>query len=277
MCSEYLATGFADVDVRDDTTAYKQCLALLDSLPYFRQYKQRSHELLALSSGLTVLEVGCGLGDDALRMAELVGPNGLVVGVDTSARMIEEALGCSLADVRIRFAQADARNLPFKEGSFARCRVDRTLQHIKDPQRVIREMVRVLRPGGLLLAYDNDWGTFSVTGNTEENTRIIETLWEDSFTNRWIGRYLKHYFLEAGLQNVVIEPSVSMVTDFELADRIYNLRQTAKRAEDAGRLLPAAADEWVLEAQTLSRSGGFVCTLTAHTVVGIKPADSMKP
>ncbi|HBZ56944.1 MAG TPA: hypothetical protein DEO88_16195, partial [Syntrophobacteraceae bacterium] len=100
---------------------------------------------------------GCGLGDDALRMAELVGPNGLVVGVDTSARMIEEALGCAVAD------------------------------------------------------------------------------------------------------------------------RIYNLRQTAKRAEDAGRLLPAVADEWVLEAQTLSRSGGFVCTLTAHTVVGIKPADSMKP
>jgi hypothetical protein len=67
---------------------------------------------------------------------------------------------------------------------------------------------RVLKPCGLLLAYDNDWGTFSVSSRDEESTKIIETLWEDSFTNRWIGRYLKRHFLEAGLQNVAVEIKV---------------------------------------------------------------------
>ncbi len=272
MCKEYLSTGFVNVDCRDDSTAYKHCLALLDSLPYFREYKQRSYELLNLPTGLSVLEVGCGLGDDAFRMATIVGPNGVVVGVDASVRLIEEAVVRIPANIRVEFAQADARDLPFIDESFARCRVDRTLQHIEGPQQAIREMVRILKPGGLLLAYDNDWGTFSVSGSDEESTKIIETLWEESFTNKWIGRYLKQYFLEAGLQNVEIEPSVSVLTDFELADRVYNLRQTVKRAVEAGRLFPAVADEWVSELQALSLSGSFLCTLTAYTVVGMKPA-----
>ncbi|WP_295426861.1 methyltransferase domain-containing protein [uncultured Thiodictyon sp.] len=274
MCSEYLASGFADVDACDDPSAYRHCLTLLDSLPYFRAYKQRSYELLDLSAGLRVLEIGCGLGDDAFRMAERVSPDGIVAGVDASFLMVKEALARSPVAARTIFIQADAGILPFPDRSVDRCRIDRTLQHLSDPKQVIGEMVRVLTPGGLLLAYDNDWGTFAVTGRHDDSTRIIETLWADSFKNRWIGRYLKHYFLTAGLRNVMMEPSVSVITDFALADRVYNLRQTVARTVAAGRLTPAVAEQWVLAAQAMSQSGGFLCTLTAYTVVGTKPGGS---
>ena len=271
MCSEYLATGFANVDACDDASAYQQCLTLLDSLPYFMAYKERSYELLDLSAGLSVLEIGSGLGDDALRMAQRVGADGFVVGVDASFMMVNAAVARTPVDSRVGYVQADARDLPFADERFGRARVDRVLQHIAGPEQVIREMVRVLAPGGLLLAYDNDWGTFSVSGSDDETTTTIETLWASSFQNRWIGRYLKHYFLAAGLRQVMIEPSVCVVTNFALADRIYNLRQTVERAVAAGRLMPSVAHEWVLDAQALSQSGGFLCTLTAYTVVGVKP------
>ena len=275
MGTEYLSTGFANVDGRDDTAAYKHCLALLDSLPYFQAYKQRSYERLCLSAGLSVLEVGCGIGDDAFRMASRVGPNGLVIGVDASSCMIEEAIGRTPANLHVSFARADARNLPFKEESFSRCRIDRTLQHIESPHLVIREMARVLKPGGLLLAYDNDWGTFSLSGGDEAATKIVETMWEESFTNRWIGRYLKRYFLEAGLKNVELEPLVSVLTDFDLADRVYNLRHSVQRAVKAGLLSTKIASEWVADLQALSHAGGFLCTLTACMVVGMKPESMM--
>jgi ubiquinone/menaquinone biosynthesis C-methylase UbiE len=272
MGQEYLATGFTDVDGRDDATAYRQCLSLLDSLPYFRAYKERSYELLDLSAGLSVLDLGCGLGDDAFRMAARVGPGGLVVGVDASTRLISEAINRLPAGLQVHFAKADARRLPFRGASLDRCRVDRTLQHIANPRQAIRELVRVLKPGGALLAYDNDWGTFSVSGRDEQATRIIAAAWEESFTNPWIGRYLKLFFLEAGLQEVALEPSVSVLTDFEIADRIYNLRQTLARVVAAGDLDPAVADDWLSDVQAQGRSGGFLCTLTAYTVVGTKPA-----
>lgn len=270
-CGEYLATGFTDVDGRNDQGAYTRCLTMLDALPYFQTYKHRSFDLLDLTPGLSVLEIGSGLGDDCFRMAERVGPSGHVLGVDASIRMVEEARGRTPAGACVEFRQADARALPFPADSFARCRADRTLQHIEDPEQAIGEMVRVLEPGGRLLVYDNDWGTFSVTGRNDETTRVIETLWEDSITNRWIGRYLKQYFLEAGLCEVQLEPSVSVMTDFALADRAYNLLQTVERAVAAGWLTPVIAEHWVQEALALSRAGAFLCNLTAYTVYGMKP------
>ena len=74
MNNEYLATGFCDVDGRSDGAAYKNCLALLDSLPYYQQIKQCSYELLDLHPGVSVLDVGCGVGDDAFRMERCSGP-----------------------------------------------------------------------------------------------------------------------------------------------------------------------------------------------------------
>lgn len=277
MGQEYLATGFTDVDGRADATAYQQCLTLLDALPYFRGYKERSYELLGLHPGLSVLEVGCGLGDDAVRMAARVGPDGQVVGVDASMKLIARAVARLPTDLPVRFVRADARRLPFRPDSFDRCRVDRTLQHIADPGQAIRELVRVIKPGGLMLAYDNDWGTFSVSGQDTAIAQCVAAAWAEAITNRWIGRYLQGYFLEAGLERVVVEPSVSVLKDFALADRVYNLRQTTERLVAAGRLTPADAARWLSDLQVQSRAGGFLCSLTAYTVVGVKPFSSPWP
>jgi len=161
MKNEYLSTGFTDVDHAQYTNAYFDCLTLLDSLPYYREYKTNSYELLDLRPGMRVLEAGCGLGDDAFRIAERIIPGGKVIGLDASSAMIEKASRRALtAQLPVEFQTGDVKGLPFPDNSFARCRIDRVLQHIREPQEAIAELVRVLEPGGLILAYDNDWGTF---------------------------------------------------------------------------------------------------------------------
>ncbi len=89
MSDDDVATGFPSVDARACETVYTQCLDLLDTLPYFRRYKTRSYDLLDRGSALTVLDMGCGLGDDARRMVDLVKPHGRVFGIDRSRRMLE--------------------------------------------------------------------------------------------------------------------------------------------------------------------------------------------
>ncbi len=271
MNDEYLAAGFGHVDASADGQAYKTCLSLLDSLPYYREYKQRSYELLDLLPGVSVLEVGCGLGDDAYRMAELVNPGGSVTAVDASTRMIALASARNGGPAKVDFCQADARHLPFENARFMRCRTDRTLQHINQPVDTIAEMARVLQPEGILLAYDNDWGTFVVSGSDRHTTERIENCWRNAFANPWIGRELKRYFFEAGLSEISVYPSVSVMTDFELADQVYNLRQTASRLVKTGELPCETAGRWVADLQEQSRSGCFLCCLTAFTVVGRKP------
>jgi ubiquinone/menaquinone biosynthesis C-methylase UbiE len=269
--SEYLSTGFTDVDSAKDRDACFACLALLDSLPYFREYKLKSYELLQLKPGMKVLDAGSGLGDDVFRIAEHITPGGTVVGLDASAAMIEAARSRErTASLPVQFQIGDVKALPFPDGSFARCRIDRVLQHVPEPEKVVAELVRVLEPGGLLLAYDNDWGTFSITSRDFEITRAIEKLWSDSFTNSRIGRHLPDDFISAGLADVNIHPGTSVITDFETADKVYNLRETVRRAVAAEIITAAQGRDWIEELVRKTEKGSFLAVLTAYTVVGRK-------
>ncbi|MEI6152804.1 MAG: methyltransferase domain-containing protein [Deltaproteobacteria bacterium] len=271
MTDEYLSTGFTDVDSAKNQDAYFACLALLDSLAYFREYKLKSYELLQLKHGMTVLEAGCGLGDDAFRIAELIMPGGKVIGLDSSAAMVEKARSRKPSSrLPVQFQTGDVKALPFPDNSFTRCRIDRVLQHIAQPEKAISELVRVLEPNGLLLAYDNDWGTFSITSQDIEITRALENLWCYSFTNSWIGRNLCDYFISSGLSDVKIYPGISVITDFETADRVYNLRETVQRAAAAGIISTAQGHCWIEELINRTEKGSFLATLTAYTVVGRK-------
>ena len=272
MSDEYLATGFSDVDSAEDTNSYSDCLSLLDSLSYFKEYKHKTYQLLELGPRECVLDAGCGLGDDVFRMAESVVPGGLVVGMDSSAKLVEIAKSDERnAALPVEFHVGDLRKLLFSDDTFTRCRIDRVLQHLPEPDVAISELVRVLKPGGILLAYDNDWGTFALTSQDKRVTRMLENAWCDSFANSWIGRELGRYFIEAALLNVTIYPSVSLISDFDTADKVYNLRQTVQRAIAASEISKAVGDAWLDELQARARSGSFATSLTAYTVVGRKP------
>lgn len=271
MEDEYLATGFTDVDRATDAEFYAQCLSMLDALPYYQQVKRRSYELLKLGPGVTVLDAGCGLGDDAFRMAEKVLPDGRIVGLDASGELIAKAR----ADPRggrlpAKFHQGDVKAMPFDDGSFTRCRVDRVLQHIPQPQAAISELARVLEPGGLLLAYDNDWSTFSVDSPVKdrETTDTLATLWSDSFVNSRIGRQLESMFREVKLADIQVIPSTSIIYDFETADRIYNLRTTMRKAVNSGKISETIGTDYIHDLLSRSAEGTFKIVLTAYTVVG---------
>ena len=268
---EYLSQGFRDVDQTEDLDAYVTCLALLDSLPHFIQYKAKSYELLELSAGLTVLDAGCGLGDDTVRMAQFVRPGGRVVGIDSSARMIEKARSQhSCSRLPVHFEKGDVRDLPFSDCSFGRCRIDRVLQHVTQPEKAVFELCRVLEPGGILLAYDNDWGTFSITSQNPAITGVIENFWSDSFTNSRIGRDLGDLFIAAGLSDVKAYPQLYTITDYEIADRVYNIGETVRRAQEAGLISRTQGSLWLDECAGLSARGRFGAALTAYTVIGRK-------
>lgn len=271
---EYLSTGFADVDHADDSDAYSSCLALIDSLPYFSECKRASYRLLQLGPGMTVLDAGCGLGDDAFRMAELVTPGGRIAALDSSTVMIGKARLSELAArLPVEFRTGDVRALPFADRSFSRCRIDRVLQHVPRPEEAVFELMRVLEPGGLLLAYDNDWGTFTVASQDRETTRALEAFWCDSFTNSWIGRDLVGLFMSSGLTGVEIHPSTCVIRDFDAADRVYNLRETVRRAAAEGIISTDRGRIWLEDLLDRTAKGSFLAAHTAYTVVGRKSGE----
>ena len=271
MNDEYLSIGFRNVDRTENQTAYVTCLNFLNSLPYFKEYKLRTYELLQLERGMTVLEAGCGLGDDAFRIAEQIMPGGKVVAFDASAVMIAKARSNERSiNLPVEFQTGDIRKLPFPDHSFSRCRVDRVLQHIPQPETAVFELVRVLEPYGILLAYDNDWGTFSIASESHDITCLLTRFWANSFTNSQIGRDLRELFIDSDLSDIKIYPSTCILTDFEKADKVYNLRETVRRAAADNIISQDQGYRWIEELITRTREGCFKTSLTACTVVGRK-------
>lgn len=103
-----------------------------------------------IRSGLRVLDVGCGFGDPALDVATAVGPRGVVVGVDHDPKSLElarkRAAASGLANVSFEVGEAQA--LPFPDGSFDAVVSRLLVVYFPNPVPVLREMWRVLAPGG---------------------------------------------------------------------------------------------------------------------------------
>lgn len=102
-------------------------------------------------SGATVLDVGCGPGNVTAGLGRAVGAAGLAVGLDVSRPMLTRAVRAEAAD-NVAFVRADARELPFRDGTFDMITSIAALQLIPDPTAVLGALVRALAPGGFLAA-----------------------------------------------------------------------------------------------------------------------------
>ena len=107
-------------------------------------------------SQLRVLDLGCGAGFDACVAAMVVGPTGRVAGVDLSPEMLAVAeRGRAAAGLStVEFRQADVEALPFPDASFDVALSNGVLNLIPDKPAALRELFRVLKPGGRLQACD---------------------------------------------------------------------------------------------------------------------------
>ncbi|TMM02922.1 MAG: bifunctional demethylmenaquinone methyltransferase/2-methoxy-6-polyprenyl-1,4-benzoquinol methylase UbiE [Actinobacteria bacterium] len=98
-----------------------------------------------VSPGDRVLDACCGTGDLAIAGLRLVGSTGAVIGVDFSERMLERARSKSS---QVEWVQGDALALPFADGSFDAATVGFGVRNLEDLEAGLRELRRVLRPGG---------------------------------------------------------------------------------------------------------------------------------
>ena len=113
-----------------------------------------------LRSGTHVLDVGCGPGTITRDLGGLVGPDGTVVGIDSSADVVAQAAeDCDLPQVR--FAVGDALHLDDGDGASDVVHAHQVLPHLTDPVAALREMRRVTAPGGLVAVRDADYAAMT--------------------------------------------------------------------------------------------------------------------
>jgi ubiquinone/menaquinone biosynthesis C-methylase UbiE len=183
-----------------------------------RQHGRRTAEEAAafllpdLRPGLHVLDVGCGPGSITRGLAERVAP-GRVVGVDLSRETLAAARQDAAARGldNLRYEAASVYALPFADATFDVGYAHQVFQHLREPGRALAEMVRVLRPGGLVGVRDVDWGTVSYWPLDPWIDRFVDVHMQAWYRNGGeprMGRQLRALFNAGDLVDVQVTAAV---------------------------------------------------------------------
>jgi len=147
-----LATAFYNAVHAIDPTATEDTIAPLQGNSQVHLYRS----LLAWASimpGERVIDVGCGSGGATRAAAEMVGPQGMVVGVDSCARCVEAARERTPDDMPVAYLNLSAeRMLDVEDRSFDCAVASLSLEEFQNLPAALTEIRRVLRPGGRFVA-----------------------------------------------------------------------------------------------------------------------------
>lgn len=122
---------------------------------------RRALGLAGLQPGMRVADIGCGVGQVTADLADAVGWNGNVVGVDMSGAQLAQAAAHAreLGLTNVSWVEASAMDTGLPSSSFDLVYCRFLLLHLEKPEAALREMHRILRPGGVLVCEDGDLTT----------------------------------------------------------------------------------------------------------------------
>ena len=223
-------------------------------------------ELLGPQPGERVLDLGCGSGVIARRVAPLVGAAGTVHGVDRSAAMVQVAQ--ELADhPALTFAQGDTGALTLPDASYDAALAARLLMHLTDPHQTLVEARRVVRPDGRLALLEFDWGTAAVDHSDRALTRRILAWRTDALDgDNWMGRQLAWRCGAAGWQVRQVSALVTLDTDGSTT-LAGGLRRAAELAAQHGAISAAEQAAWTAELDARLAAGRFFASINDYLVL----------
>jgi SAM-dependent methyltransferase len=261
----------------DDDPNVAVLLATMDATAAWeatQRLRQWERDQLRLDAGQRLLDVGCGLGDAALALAEDLGDDGEVVGVDASAEMVTIAQHrASAARCHVRFVVGDALALDEPDDYFDVARSERTLQWLTDPLAAVVEMARTLRAGGVISLIDSDWSTFALdVGDDDLADRVREAMHTERRRPSNIGRRLSELVRAAGFE-VLAETTATQTwsgwnpDQSPAPDGCFSMSSLADDLVDVGQLQPADRERFVSTIHQAARDGRFTMALTMCAVV----------
>jgi ubiquinone/menaquinone biosynthesis C-methylase UbiE len=234
-----------------------------------------------LAPGMRVLDLGSGAGNVARLAAELVGPEGAVVGIDADPAAVERARQHTDA-ANVQFQVADVQTLDGVAGGFDMVLGRLVLMYLPDPADALRQAVSRLRPGGLVCMHEADltylWASPETPLWAQARAWFMAAMDQAGIETR-MGLKLYSTFAAAGMP----QPRLLMDTYAEGGPNAptwgwANLMSAAvPLMEQLGVASRAEVDPDTLASRLLSQTlaaGGYVITPPMTGAWAVRPADS---
>jgi SAM-dependent methyltransferase len=262
----------SDVDATKEAAELVAYMHDLSVVPAISASKRAAVDLLELRAGNSALDVGAGTGGDLLLLAEAVGPDGHVVGVDSSQSMIDAARSrvvgaCAEVDLEIGHAEA----LPFADHSFHAARADRTLQHLARPDIGLSELGRDVRPGGRVVVTEAEMALEAPTLDAVLTARVLERLFGPDDRRRWLGYMLPLLVKQSGLKGIELVRHHATFSDSSVS-RLWRFEWAVTQMIQDGEIAPADGEAWLSHLTSAVSRGEVTAHMALNHLVGTVPA-----
>lgn len=231
------------------------------------EQRTRTRVALAPRAGDHVVDVGCGPGHLACELAEAVGESGLVTAVDTSEDMLAIAEARAERDgvaARMRVLHGDAVRLPLPDAAVDAAVSVQVMEFVPDVVAGLRELRRVLSPGGRLVLVDTDWRSCVWHTDDRERTERVLRAWEAFPAHPHLPERLPRLLRETGFAAPTID--IVPIINVDVSVDTYSLgmaRTIAQFAASNG--LPAEeADAWERDVRRQGERGTYFFSLCRY-------------
>lgn len=220
-----------------------------------------------ITAGHTVLDVGAGPGFFAGGLAQMVGDDGRVSGVDINKRFVDDANERFADTPNVSFHHVSDHQLPFDDASFDRVVCKNVLEYVPDLTATLAELQRVVRPGGRVHVIDSDWGFVIVEPWSKVTVDRFFAAAAPAFSEPFIGRRIAGELVKIGFSNVGVK--LSPFVD-QMGRGLHVLRNMASYIATFDTLPKPEVDQLIGEAQQALEEGRFLFCLPQFLVTAEK-------
>lgn len=185
------------------------------SMGFHKRWKRLACRKLHLKPGAHALDVCTGTGDLVGYLLPLVGSQGCVEGLDFSENMLSLARKRYYTLPNVNFTQGDALNLPYPDNTFDGAIISFGLRNVTDIPAALREMNRVIKPGGWMVNLDTS-PTPMLPGMNFYFSRIMPViggaLAKDKQAYRYLSESTRHFLTPAQLKDAFLNAGCANVT-----------------------------------------------------------------
>jgi SAM-dependent methyltransferase len=214
--------------------------------------------VLAVAPGERILDVGCGPGFFCAELLEELGPDGTIVGLDSSPPMLALAAQRCAGHAGVEFHEADATSLPVATASFDAALCVQVLEYVPDVPAGLAELYRVLRPGGRVVIWDIDWATVSWHSTDPARMRRVLKAWDEHLAHPSLPRTLAPAMRAAGFEQVDMQSHSFATAQFD--PETYGVATIPIIARFVGGRNGLSVDDanaWATEQRELGERGEF--------------------
>jgi SAM-dependent methyltransferase len=228
---------------------------------------------MRLRAGSAVLDVGCGTGVIFAEIGNAIGPAGKIMGIDHASSFLADArrrADDSGYGTFTELLQGDAHTLPFSDNAFDAGHTERVLMHLSDPDLALRELHRVVRPGGWVVCVEPDLTGMRIDLPAADAAANIVAGFSASIRNPSMGLELNRRMAAAGLINRKIDVLTEVEREYE-PDTAAFFRRAADTAIERGWLTASEASQTLAEMQRAGDLGIYTSYSSMFVVTGQVP------